>query len=326
MFYYRENLPAKGTIVVAQLIPSEENDSCLYVTLPEYNNTRGIIQKSELPKKVKKLRETLNDMKHRHNGALICVASGPTKHDSGFDLVELSIRGIDKKHEPKILTRQRNMERIIKLTKFISTNFNLPCESLMFELQNCVVLPLMIDDIVAMDDTNDYNIDDYNEKYFNFLKHPQNLLTEIKIDPESENCKNILMTLKTMIKETNATSTLDFDVKIWKSDGDSNIINVIRSLFEFIKSTYNNVELRYIGSPTYQINFNSIDPNAIDHVYGLIKQSIINWLINNNVVGYDLQFDVTQIKVKYGDITIHYPEPRELREHRELKEPKNKLS
>ena len=312
MFYYRDRIPAKGTIVVAQLINIEENESCLYVTLPEYNNSRGTIQKAELPKKVKKQKETLKNLKHQHGGMIICTISETASIDLNKNLhgiVELSIRGVDKKFEPQILIRQRNMERIIKLVKFISMEFKLPYESLIFELQNNIVLPLTMDDITTTDDddTSDKNINDYNDVYSNFLRNPQHLLIEVGIDPNSDIHKNIITTLKTMIKETNVTSSLDFNIKIWKSNNDANIIQTLRDMFEFVKSQHDNIEFRYIGAPTYQININVINSNLIDQFYQSINQSIINWLIDKNVMGYDLQFDIAQKKVKYGDVTIHYP-------------------
>lgn len=310
MFYYRDHLPIKGTIVVAQLIHDEENDNCLYVTLPEFNNSRGIIQKAELPKKVKKQKETLNNLKHQHGGTIICTVSETTKINQTtnfLELVELSIRGVDKKYESKILTRQRNMERIIKLIKYISIQFNLPYESLIHEIQNNIILPLVMDDVTAIDNSNGGDINDYSDTYSNFLRSPQTLLTEININSDSDNYDNILATLKTLIKETNATSSLDFEVKIWKSNNNPNIIQTLRALFDSIKSKFNNIDLRYIGAPTYQINIRAIDPNAIDEFYRVVNQHIIDWFANNGVTGYDLQFDITQKKVKHGDVTIHYP-------------------
>lgn len=308
MFYYRDILPVKGTIVVAQLILSEENENCLYVTLPEYNNSRGIVHKSELPKKVNKLKQTLSDMKNQNNGTIVCIISDTAKMDTtnnSLELIELSYNGVDKTYKPNIVARQRNLERIIKIVKFISVRFNLSFASLMHELQNNIVMPLIIDDISTIDDINDYT-----NEYSNFLRFPQKLLDEIKISEhltEENHNQNILTTLKGMIKETNAQASLDFDIKIWKSNNNANIVQILREIFEFIKSKFDNIELRYIGAPTYQIILNKIEPDVIDQVYTNINQSLIEWLNNNNVVGYDLTFDTTQKKVKLGDVTINFP-------------------
>jgi translation initiation factor 2 alpha subunit (eIF-2alpha) len=309
MFYYSDSdfAPIKGTVVIAHLINSDENEHCLYVTLPEYNNSRGIVQKAELPKKVKKQRETLNNMKHQNKGAIVCVVSEKPKFDktnNSLELIELSVKGIDKIFEPKILARQKNMERIIKLIKFISIEFNLPFDQLIDELRSNIVTPLLINEIPTIDD-----IDDYDNMYNNFLRQPQDLLTNLKIDTDvhTDIHKNVMIVLKTMIKEVNASSSLDFQIKIWKCSDDMNIICVMRKLFEFIKSKYDKIDLRYIGSPKYQIHLHAIDPNVINDVYQSINESIIEWLRSNNVTGYDLQFDIQSKEVKNGDITINYP-------------------
>src|SRR5438445_5108086 len=107
MFYYSKKLPITGTIVVA-LVSDEDNDSCIYVTLPEYNNCRGVVYKRELPKKVKQQKDIITKMKHA--GHTVCVVSAVPKCTSDGDpeLIELSIKGVDPKYHQDIVTRFKN--------------------------------------------------------------------------------------------------------------------------------------------------------------------------------------------------------------------------
>src|SRR5438477_9672739 len=111
MFYYREKIPVAGTIVVVMITEEKENETCVYVILPEYNNSVGIIYKSELPKRLKAQRKTIAEMKQA--GQIVCVVSNTPKltQDGNLELVELSVKGVDQKWHTDVITRYKNIEK-----------------------------------------------------------------------------------------------------------------------------------------------------------------------------------------------------------------------
>jgi translation initiation factor 2 alpha subunit (eIF-2alpha) len=312
MFYYEKKIPTIGTIVVANLVVGEDSDSCIYVTLPEYNDIRGIMYTRDLPKRLKQYKKTLQDMKQA--GQFVCsVALTPSLNlDDTLDLVELSMKGVDPKYHPSIITRQLNIEKILKLVKFLSNELKLDFNDLIQPLQKEEIVPLM-----EITDISEEHIDNFIDKYLNYLRSYDLLLNHILV--ESSDKLKASEILKSIIKETDASLTLDFDLFVWKgSVNDDMTYNdpmfIMRNTFNHISSTFseNNIQLRYIGAPSYQINFSRININNIDNILESIKKTIIEYMKSNKVIGYDLKFDISKANIKRGEISIMYPYKIEL--------------
>ena len=311
MFYYEKKLPSVGTIVVADLVTGEDSDSCIYVTLPEYNNIRGIMYTRDLPKRFKQYKKTLQDMKQA--GQFVCsVALTPSYGlDDTLDLVELSMKGVDPKYHPTIIMRQLNIEKILKLIKFLSTELNLDFYELLKPLQEEEIVPLM--EILESADSNisEDCVDNFIDKYLNYLRSYNTLLEQILSNPLDQTKASEI--LKSIIKETDASVSLDFDLFIWKASVNNMIskdpIFIMRDTFNHIMTSFsqNNIQLRYIGAPSYQINFTRINIDNINDTLESIKKNIIEYMKSNNVIGYDLKFDIAKANIKRGDIAIMYP-------------------
>jgi translation initiation factor 2 alpha subunit (eIF-2alpha) len=298
MFYYREKLPLVGTIVVACLVDEEDNDNCIYVILPEYNNFRGIVYKRELPKRLKHQKKLLSEMKRA--GQIVCIVSTtPTFVPDGHSvLIELSIKGIDIKYHPNIFTRQKNIEKLLKIVKFVSLQFGYDFEELVKILQN--------NELVALTEINvTEGVNNYTEHYLNHLRNHTGLLKMMNIEEKA--FSNVSDIVGNMIKQTNASATLDFDMFVWKAKQDD--VFVLRHVFEYVLQTHavQGLELRYIGAPVYQIVFSHIDIKNIDNILEAVKETIISFMIREGVVGFDLKFDIEKKNIKYGDISIAFP-------------------
>ena len=322
-------IPQIGAIVVALIV--DENDTCIYVTLPEYNNVKGVIYTRELKKeKTKKKaarsetnqhKKALSDMKHA-DYVVCAVANSTTKElaevesdevksdDSGLIELTLAIKGFEKSSYPLIINRHRNIERILKIVKYISDEFkdkiNLNFEDLIKPLQETIIEPIIDTDI---DET--INIDsitgNLSKCYENYLRDIGSFLKLLKID--DENIINIIPKLKNMIKETDASVIQDFDIFIWKSSPDA--VFIMRELFSHIKKLYPMVDLKYIGAPSYQLIIQKIDNQIIDTTLQNIKDSIKVFLETKSI-GYDIKFDLDKKQVKNGDISIGFPYKIEL--------------
>jgi len=308
MFYYNQEIPTKGTVLIGDLINDEENEYCLYVKLPEYNNIKGIIHKSELPKKFKLYKKSLSDMKQ--SGTVVCmVSSTPVINNktNNIDIVELTITGIDHKFYSGIIKRVRNIEKIIRLILFLSQKTNIDYHLLMKEFYKKMVTPLIWSDDIE-------SINDLDGEYDDLLRSRKYLLeclgssndTESKSSINGSNLTEINKLLDTIIKETNGSSTMDFDITIWKAKN-KDPINVLREVFDHIKNEFKNIDIRYIGSPRYQILLSNIRSDMIDNTYTNIHQEMNKWFKSNMVIGYDLQFDMNTKKNINGDVSVVFP-------------------
>jgi len=304
MYFYEQKIPEQNTIVVADMSVDEKTDSCIYVTLPEYKNLTGIIYRNELPKRFKDQKRAIADMKKV--GQIVCVV---TNSMTDTNLIELSIKGIDTKYHEAICTRYKTVEKILKIMKFISIKFNIDYYDLVQNLQETVIKPL-----IEIDETK--GIDCFEILYASCLRDIRSLL---KLVPLVDNVlEQVIDTLQPMIRETNATSSLIFDVIVWKGDGGSRTaIDLLQSFFQDIKAKFSDktVDIRYIGAPRYQIDIKSIAINDIDDLYSEIKTSMIEWMTTNNVTCYDLQFDLTLKHDTPGDVSITFPFHIEMTDH-----------
>lgn len=307
MFYYTDKFPKKGTMVVAMVDNDKESVHCVYVILPEYNNVCGIIYQNELPKRLKQQKKAIADMKHA--GHIVCVVTNDPKinADGEAEIVELSIKGIDIKYHADVLTRIKNIERLLKILKFISIKCDISFDHISKKLRKKIIKPLT--DINEND-----GIDNYDSLYKQILRDINVLLSTMSLDKlegfDSTRYEDLSNIFKSIIKETDAETSLLFDIFIWKDDSKgNNAIQILRNLFAHVLKNYedNTVEIRYIGAPRYQIHIRNIALQNIETKYNDIKYTITKWLTDNNVDGYDLRFDQSQKEIIYGDVSITFP-------------------
>lgn len=301
MFFYKQSIPAQGAIVIANMKIDDKNDNCMYVTLPEYGNAEGILYRNELPKRLKLQKKAIADMKQA--GQIVCVVTNTSTTSSTIDnnIIELSIKGVDTKYHELILARYKNIEKILKIMKFISIKFDIPFYELVKELQQFVIVPLH-------DIDEDNGIDNFESLYASCLRDIESFL---KFVPLIKNIKmEVIETLRSLIRETNASSSIMFDIFVWKGDSTGrNAVTILQLLFSDVKTKFTDktVDIRYIGAPRYQICIRSVALNDIDDIYTDIKTSMIEWMTDNNITCYDLQFDITQKEIVHGDVAITFP-------------------
>lgn len=297
MYFYEQKIPERNTIVVADMSSDKKTEGCIYVTLPEYKNLTGIIYRKELPNRFKDQKRVMADMKKAVQ--IVCVVTNPI---TDTQQVELSIKGVDTKYHEAICIRYKTIEKILKIMKFISIKFNIDYYDLVQNLQETVIKPL-----TEIDETK--GIDCFEILYASCLRDIRSLLKLVPLVDDVR--EQVIDTLQPLVRETNATSSLMFDVFVWKGDRDNSRTAVIllQSFFRDIKAKFldRTVDIRYIGAPRYQIDVKSIAINDIDDLYSEIKTSMIEWMTTNNVTCYDLQFDLTQKQVTPGDVSITFP-------------------
>lgn len=301
MFFYEQKVPTPGIIVIATMNTDIKDTNCIYVTLPEYNNITGIIYYNELPKRLKQQKKAISDMEKA--GQIVCsVINEPIMTTNGnVETVELSIKNIDTRYHAPICVRYRNIEKILKIIKFISMKFELNYYDLVLNLQKTFIKPL------SEIDEND-GIDTFDALYTSCLRDINSLVKIISLNKDLHD--QVTTVLRTMIKETDAATSLMFDIFVWKGDSnDRDAVNILQSLFGHIKNNFidKSVDIRYIGAPKYQLCVNSVAINDIDDLYMNIKESIVDWMTDNNITCYDLQFDESQKEVIPGDVSITFP-------------------
>lgn len=297
MFYYRNHIPEKGTIVIAKLALDDESEHCFYAHLPEYNNITAIIQKSELPKRKRTRKRIL--AKLRRLGSVPCIVSTNPKinNNNQPDLIEISMRGVDKTFTDDIFSRYRNIEKILRIVKFISFDFNLDYDKIINTFHEKDIAPLC-------DINEEKGVDTCADMYNGYLMNKNKLIKMLNV--EEITGQKIRDKLNVMINEVKSSSTLDFELAVWKSKN-KDAIFVIRDLFKYLAASIPGVEIRYVGAPTYQISLPEIKSQMVDPMYLKIKELIKIWMTDNEVFGYGLNFDSVNKEIKQGEISISFP-------------------
>lgn len=300
MFYYNDKLPLCDSVVVAVVDHSAETDSCVYVHLPEFNNCRGVLYKNELPKKLKKMKEALKEMKQATY--LVCsVSANATLSPEGVpELVDLSVKSVAPTHHEKIIKRFKNIEKIYKLVKFISNESGQKFDQLVLPLQENLIASIDIAD----DFDNDF--DDLDEVYYNYLRNPEKLSREIGV----QDIEMVVNVVKSRTREQNASSNLEFYACVWGVDKDGrHSVYVLQDLFkatiEWMKEY--KLAIRYIGSPKYQLVLSDVPVDGIDEIYEKIRTFMTEYLNTLEVKGCDIKFNINDKVIDRGVITISYP-------------------
>jgi translation initiation factor 2 alpha subunit (eIF-2alpha) len=308
MFYYGHEykLPTKGMVTVAVIDHSDTGENCVYVALPEFNNFRGIFYKSELPVRVKYHKKATKEMNQAEY--IVCIATNDTKfrRDGHPNLIELSIKGIEQKYHGKIIDRFKNIDRILKMVKFISSQTKTSYDDISKNLMNDLIKPIYLNEF------DPSNIDDFTEMYNAYLRNPKSLLDIM--DLESAEVIELLDIFKTRIRENSASSTLDIDIAIWSIDKKGqDPVYVIRDLFKYVINKTKELKectavgIQYIGAPKYRICVSEVGLDSIDSVYKKIESIMVDYLKNNEIKGHDLKIDINSKVIHRGSISITYP-------------------
>lgn len=297
MYYYRDHIPSEGEIVIAKLQPEKESEHCLYAILPEYAGATAIIQKSELPKRTRTRKKILSRL--RQAGTVPCIVSVKPiiEADGSPGLIELSMRGVDKDHTDTIVNRYRNIKRLLKIVKFVSIEFKLDFYEIADGLYDEIVTPLV-------DIDEEKGVSDFMNTYHGFLMDHQSFADSLNINEIQ--AESVTERLDELINEVESSSSLDFDLAVWKSEN-KDAIFAIRDMFEHVRTVHPTIELGYVGAPTYRIALPSIKAKLIDQTYVQIKETITQWMKDNGVTGYGLNFDPSTKEIRQGDVSISFP-------------------
>lgn len=309
MYYYLEKIPKKDSIVIGIIKHDQETENNLYVELPEFNNIMGIIPKSEFPVKKKAYLKALKNTKAKE--LLTCkVMHEPKLDDTGTPrLIDLSIKNVDEKYNQSIINRYRNAEKIIKLIKYISKEFNLNFSDIIKDtkIQATILIPFILSEQLNEDDDT---INDLKAVYEHYLEYCDEFVNMMNIEDERK--VKIINNLKQIITEIDTYSDIIFDLSIWNSNNRDPVYS-LRDLFTYILNLDihkdKNIQIRYIGAPSYQliISLNQREIKNIDNKYTSIFNEMHKYIVQQNIVGYDIKYNLSNKKIKNGEISISYP-------------------
>lgn len=307
MYYYLEKIPKKDSIVIGIIKHDQETENNLYVELPEFNNIMGIIPKSEFPVKKKTYLKALKNTRAKE--LLTCkVMYTPKLDDMGAPrLIDLSIKNVDEKYYQSIINRYRNVEKIIKMIKYISKEFSLDFSDIIKDtkIQENILIPFILSEQLNEDEDT---INDLKAVYEHYLENCDEFVNMMNINDEQK--IKIINNLKNLITEIDTYSDIIFDVSIWNSNN-RDPVYFLRDLFTQILNldNYRAIQIRYIGAPSYQliISSNQRDIKNIDNKYTLIFDEMHKYMMQQNIIGYDIKYDLSNKKIKNGEISISYP-------------------
>lgn len=287
MFFYNDEKPPVNSVAIAELILEEENDLCLYVTLPEYNNLRGIIPKSELARKKRYLHKNIKELKKKK--IFPCLVSSI----SG-DMADLTVKHLTKDITQGVMARHANLIRILKIICFISKEFKIDLSELM---ENYVY------DHIEPISENISDVDDLSKMYGEILTDPKNLVDRLGLDNPEQN-KTITDKLVSMVKYGDSDSSLDFQINVWQGE---NSVQILRDVFTLLKEQNYIEKIDYMGSPNYTMHIKGQDNDDCELKYTEIKNLIKSYLKENEIKRYNLVLDIKSFNIKRGDITISFP-------------------
>lgn len=283
-------IPAKATVVIA-VLKSISGNTCIYVTLPEYDNCEGVIYGTELAKRLKQNKKQIKELER--SNFIVCIVTSVAKFKpeskSEPELIELSLKGVDEKHHPSIVTRFTHLEKILKVYKYINEEYNIP-------ISNESINSLTMFDLDE--------IDTLEKVYQDMLKNVDKLVDSVDLTND-ELKTTIKNDLKNMIKQTNPSIIVPLTLIVWSRDKNNrDPVYILRDVFTDIKQKFK-FDIRYVGAPHYQLFVKSIAEEDIENLYTDINKSITEILESLEVTGFKMELEKPLIQP--GEVSIVYP-------------------
>jgi translation initiation factor 2 alpha subunit (eIF-2alpha) len=336
MFYYSSNMPIEGQIVIGYLVPDKEEENCLYVRVPEYNNIEGIIPKSNLPKKKRNFKKILAQMKK--DKIIPCLVKSEPRKDSNNQLwpLDLTLRNIEREKKQLIIDRFNNITRILRVFKFISEETKISFEELSLGLHKQFVTELEVDNLAdnLADNSDDDNSDDDNSDNSNNLESKSDsdkssqcltdlsdlhqkiignhdfLIETIRAEYNLTNDEEILIR-KTMSNNTvakNSDCNIFFEFRVDDAKDPLNPVEVLQSTFVNIFDAIPNISIQYRGAPNYVATVQDVLPHDLENTISKLSQVFEDYLSElDPKPKYHLQFSREQSIAKEPIYTFSFP-------------------
>jgi translation initiation factor 2 alpha subunit (eIF-2alpha) len=324
MFYYSSDMPIEGQIVIGHLVLDKEEENCLYVRVPEYNNIEGIIPKSNLPKKKRNFKRILAQMKR--DKIIPCLVKSEPRKDSNNQLwpLDLTLRNIEREKKQLIIDRFNNITRILRVFKFLSEETKISFEKLSSGLRKQYVTELEVDNLADnSDDENsddeesksDYNkssqgLTDLSDLYQKIIGNYDFLVEIIKTGYNLTNDQELLIR-KTMTDNTvakNSDCNIFFEFRVDDAKDPLNPVEVLQSTFVNVFNKIPDISIQYRGAPNYVATVQDVLPDDVEDNISKLSKVFEDYLSElDPKPKYHLQFSLEKSIAKEPIYTFSFP-------------------
>jgi translation initiation factor 2 alpha subunit (eIF-2alpha) len=305
MLFYSSDKPLEGQVLVGNILLEKEEETCIYVKIPEYDNIEGLISKSYLPKKKRVYNKVLAQM--RRDKKILCVVKSKPEVDTDGKLwpLDLMLVTIDDTLKEKLTDRYENIIRILKLVKFLSedtdTNISHMMRGLYDEVKEIFITDFSDEDKIGSisDLSNFYNKLISDNKYLINILDGDKDLTE-----DSKNKISSVMRDSVVVKKEDCVLPFVFRIN---NARDANSIDILNKSFDHFMSEFPTISVYYKGAPLYSMSIPDTDEVDIVEKVENIKKCFSDHIRDNyQSCSYDLSFDLDKAEIKKPIYTMTY--------------------
>ena len=335
MFYYSSNSPKVGQVVLGYLMNDKEEENCIYVRIPEYDNVEGMIPKSNLPKKRRTFKKVLAKM--RKEGVIPCVVkSKPRFNVDGTPwTLDLTLRRIDRNAKQVFIDRVDNIARILKVMKFLSEETTVGLGELCTGLWSGYIGELFADRIVYGTEDNDESdeessdsgsdesdtdsdnsdspqqLTDLSDLYQRVAGNPDFVIDTIKAGTtlESETESAILDILNSYSNAKKSDCTINFEFRI---DDAEDPVEVLQDVFSKVIEDQPDLTIHYKGAPMYSAIKPDVSPAELEGRIDELRQTFETALSTHSNCNYHLKFSLQDSEAKEPTYSFSFPRMIEL--------------
>lgn len=314
MYYYlsqshsNSNIPLVGQVLVGQILLEKEEETCIYVRIPEYNNIEGIIPKSNLPKKRRIYAKVLAQMKK--DKQIPCVVKFEPRVDADGRLwpLDLSILTVDDLTKHTIVGRFENMSRILKLFKFLAEETNTPFSCAVQGLAD-LMPELSSDDLMDKDQTA---LSDLSDLYIKLISDVTYLLSVMRVDDQaSDDVPSIVRSVMAScvaVKKSDCTICFDFRINYGGQSNSADPVEILRKTFTHVMYQHPTMSIQYKGAPSYAAIIPDVSIDDLPSKINSIQKCFTDYLeAEYHDCKFDLLFDITKAEAKKPQYFMTYP-------------------
>jgi translation initiation factor 2 alpha subunit (eIF-2alpha) len=318
-----------GQVVLGYLINEKEEENCLYVRIPEYDNIEGMIPKSNLPKKRRTFKRVLAKM--RKDIIVPCVLkTKPRFNDDGTPWpLDLTLRRIDRDSKQVFIDRFENIGRILKVHKFVSEEVGTDFRNLSAGLWSEEIIELFADRIIDdkkdsdsdsdSNDSDDADSDSDSEQsdspqvlsdlanlYQMIVGDHDYMIQMIRrsmdLDADLETQIRRVMTEYTHAKKSDCSIQFEFRV-----DDAEDPVDVLQQVFTKVLDQNPDIVIHYKGAPNYVTVKPNVSPDELEGEIESLRETFESIIQECANCSYHLKFSLQNSEAKTPTYSFSFP-------------------
>ncbi len=259
MFYKKPGLPNSNDFVLCTVKKILHHS--VFVSIDEYNNLEGLINISEIaPGRIRNIRDYVKPDK-----TIVCKV---LKVNYQTRQIDLSLRRVSVNAMKIKIDEYRQEEKAEKLLEFIGKQLNLDMERMYKEAGIKI-----IDEFGSL-----------HECFNKIANNEEDILKKLEINEKIASLLN--KTVKEKIKPPRTKIKLVLELRSFEYNGLENIKNLLIKSGNEYKKKVENLEIRYISAPRYQLEITTTSDIKSAEILGeTIANEIVLQAKKSNIIG-----------------------------------------